>query len=173
MSKAKPHKLLRAADIAAAQMTFGHPWDPEASQISGTMLSRVAGLERTGVSLAKLAPGMQSFVYHAHHVEEEWVYILSGQGVFRVGVADGDGSEEEEIAVAAGDFMAFPAPSVPHRLRNSGDEDLVYLMGGESGPFDIVDFPEQGKRMVRRSNQRAVYDLSAGEPMPFPGSVEL
>jgi len=36
----------------------------------------MAGLTRTGVSLAPIEVGRESFVYHAHEFEEEWIYIL-------------------------------------------------------------------------------------------------
>ena len=115
--------LLRAADIDASAQTVSHPWNP-LSEIHGTMLARTLGLTRTGVSLARIRSGKESFVYHSHRYEEEWIYILSGKGVAEI-----DGHEYE---VAAGDFMAFPTPSVAHHLRNPFADDLVYLMGGES-----------------------------------------
>ena len=68
--------LIRAADIAQQAATFSHPWNPNSS-ITGTQISRLAGLQRTGVSLVKIPPGKESFVYHAHHREEEWIYILA------------------------------------------------------------------------------------------------
>ena len=75
--------LVRAGDIAAHSQTFAHPWNPR-SQISGAMLGRMAGLKRTGVSFARIPPGKESFVYHTHHCEEEWLYILSGRGTARI-----------------------------------------------------------------------------------------
>ena len=112
--------LLRAADIAARSQTFSHPWN-ERSEISGYQLGKSTGLRRTGVNLARLAPGKESFVYHAHWMEEEWIYVLSGRGVARI-----DGADYE---VGAGDFMAFPTPGVAHHLRNPFASELLYLMG--------------------------------------------
>ena len=68
--------------------------------------------------------GGESFVYHSHQSEEEWLYILSGRSIAEI--------DSEEIDVAAGTFMAFPTPSVPHHLKHPFDQDLVYLMGGEN-----------------------------------------
>ncbi|BAZ24277.1 cupin domain-containing protein [Kalymmatonema gypsitolerans NIES-4073] len=111
--------LLRASEIAEKEATFSHPWNPN-SLITGTQMSRLAGLARVGVSLAKIPPGKESFIYHAHYREEEWIYIISGRGVAEI-----DG---EEFEVSAGDFMGFPTPSVAHHLRNPYDEELVYLV---------------------------------------------
>ena len=153
-------ELLRAADIAAKAGTHSHPWHPR-SEMRGVQLSRQTGLERTGVSLARIAPGKESFVYHAHEREEEWLYILSGTGTAEI---DGD-----EYAVAAGDFMGFPTPSVAHHLRNTGSVDLVYLMGGENRDVEISTFPRLSKKMVRVGDKVEIYDMDAARPFgPLP-----
>jgi uncharacterized cupin superfamily protein len=126
------------------------------------MLARTVGLTRTGVTFARIRPGKESFVYHSHRYEEEWIYILSGRAV-----ADIDGNEHE---VSAGDFMAFPTPSVAHHLRNPFADDLVYLMGGESRPFEIADFPKLSKRMVRDGADVQIYDVADAKPFgPLDG----
>jgi uncharacterized cupin superfamily protein len=150
MSEKSPF-LLRSSEIAEKEESFSHPWNPN-SLIIGTRISRMVGLRRTGVSLVRVPPGKESFIYHSHHREEEWIYIISGRGIAEI---DGD-----EFQVSAGDFMGFPTPSVAHHLRNSGSEDLVYLMGGESLDVEIADFPRLGKRMVRRGDKVEIYNRS-------------
>ena len=56
--------------------------------------------------------------------------------------------------------MGFPTPSVAHHLRNIGDEDLVYLTGGENLDVEIAEFPHLGKRMIRREGAVEIYDFS-------------
>ena len=82
MSEKYPH-LLRANDIKCGEKTFSHPWNAK-SEITGTHLSGIAGLSRTGVSLVRISPGRESFAYHLHHREEEWIYVLSGRGVAQI-----------------------------------------------------------------------------------------
>ncbi|MBW4450007.1 MAG: cupin domain-containing protein [Hassallia sp. WJT32-NPBG1] len=147
--------ILRAQQIADSMQTFSHPWNPK-SEISGTYMGRSLGLKRTGVNFAKIPPGKESFVYHSHYCEEEWIYILSGRGIAEI---DGD-----EFEVGIGDFMAFPTPSVAHHLRNTGDEDLVYLMGGENLDVEIAEFPRLGKRMIRRSDAVEIFDQKDAKP---------
>ena len=147
--------LLRAAEIQASTQSSSHPWNPH-SEIHGTMLARTLGLTRTGVSLARIPSGKESFVYHSHRYEEEWIYILSGNGMAEI-----DGNEYE---VAAGDFMAFPTPSVAHHLRNPFADDLVYLMGGESRQFEIAEFPRMRKRMIRDGADVQIYDVADAKP---------
>lgn len=148
-------ELLRAADIAARTGQHSHPWNPQ-SEMCGVQLGRATGLKRTGISLARIPPGKESFVYHSHEREEEWLYILSGAGTAEI-----DGGD---YAVGPGDFMGFPTPSVAHHLRNTGTEDLVYLMGGERRNTEIADFPKLGKRMVRIGDKVEIYDLADARP---------
>lgn len=147
--------LLRAADIAARSQTFSHPWNP-ASEMTGYQLAKSTGLKRTGVNLARIPPGRESFVYHAHWQEEEWIYILSGRGIARI--------DDTDYEVGPGDFMAFPTPGVAHHLRNPFDGELVYLMGGEHRDVDVVDFPDHGKRMFRHPKGVEIVDSSAVRP---------
>jgi uncharacterized cupin superfamily protein len=146
--------LLRAREIAEQETTFSHPWNPNSS-ITGTQMSRLVGLKRSGVSLAKIPPGKESFIYHAHVREEEWIYIISGRGIAEI--------DDEEFEVSAGDFMGFSTPSVAHHLRNPFDEELVYLMGGENLDIEIADFPRLGKRMLRRKGNIEIYDISSAK----------
>src|ERR1700750_3075211 len=136
----KPQFLLSRDKAQEFQASFSHPWNPN-SHLSGVPLGKVMGLERTGVSLVHIDPGKESFVYHSHQREEEWIYILSGRGIAEI--------DDKEYEVAAGDFMAFPTPSVAHHLRNPFTERLTYLVGGENLEIDVADFPRLGKRIIR------------------------
>lgn len=161
MTDNNPKFLLHAAEIDAQAECFSHPWNPH-SLITGTRMSRLAGLQRVGVSKVMVPAGKESFIYHSHHCEEEWIYILSGKGVARI--------EEQEYEVSAGDFMGFPTPSVAHHLANPFDKDLVYLMGGETKDVEIADFPDIGKRMVRRGSEVEIFD--AADARPFGAEID-
>jgi len=153
--------LLRGEDIAARSQTFSHPWNAK-SEVTGYQMAKATGLRRTGVNFARVAPGKESFVYHSHWHEEEWIYILEGRAMAKV--------DEVEFEVKAGDFLAFP-PGIAHHLRNSFDEDVVYLMGGEHKDIEIADYPELGKRVIRHPKGAEVHDLDNAAPFgPLAGS---
>jgi uncharacterized cupin superfamily protein len=158
----KPKKdspyILRREDIAARETgPIIHPWN-ERSGLFGVRLGDAVGLARTGVAIARLPPGKESFCYHAHRGEEEWLYILAGEAVAHI-----DG---KDYPVFTGDFLAFPtAPPVAHLLRNPGPEDVVYLMGGERREMDIVDFPLQAKVMMRQQDRVETVDAKRLEPL--------
>lgn len=137
----RPHPLLRAAQIEAiAEETRVHALDRGVIRHNRS-LGDAVGLQSLGVHLVRLRPGHISTVYHFHHHDEEWIYILSGHGVAEIG--------EEALEVGPGDFMGFVAGSVPHLLRNPHEEPLVYLVGGNRLPFDICDYPRLRKRRYR------------------------
>ena len=147
--------IVRAADITTHAQEFSHPWNPQ-SQLFGTQLARSVGLKRTGVNFIRVPAGKESFVYHSHQHEEEWIYVLSGRALALI--------DDAEYEVGAGDFIGFPAPSVAHHLRNPGPDELVYLVGGENREFEVADFPKLGKRMIRTGKQVDIYDSADAQP---------
>ena len=149
--------LVRAAEIAGQEKSFSHPWNPK-SEVHGLQLGKLCGLARTGVNFVRIPPGKESFVYHSHHYEEEWIYILRGRGLAEI--------DDAEHEVGPGDFMAFATPSVAHHLKNPFQEELVYLVGGEAREFEVADFPKLGRRMLRRGQTIEIYPNDAGKPFP-------
>jgi len=132
----KPALILTAAEIEARRRTYRQDLNPKA-EFGLVSLGQQAAFQRAGVKIAWIAPGAESFSYHAHHVEEEWIYVLSGRAVCRIDGAD--------VTLAAGDFVAFPAPSVAHQMRNPFEAQCVYLVGGERLALDVIDYPDQGQ----------------------------
>lgn len=142
-------RLIRHAE-RPREGEFKHPLNPN---FHGFQLSRLAGLGRTALNWLRIPPGRESYVYHSHEAEEEWIYILSGRGVAEIG------AEEHEIG--PGDFMGFPTPSVAHHLRNPFDEDLVYLCGGEICALELAAYPRQDLVLIRRPNEAHVVPAAA------------
>jgi uncharacterized cupin superfamily protein len=149
--------LLTAAEIeASTPRRIKQPFNPN-SDVTLRALSRAVGLARVSLTLARVPPGKESFIYHAHERDEEFVYILSGRGRAEIG--------DEVFEVGPGDFMGFPTPSVAHHLVNPYDEDLVYLMGGEHSGLDISIFPRIGKRIVFTERDITCIDDKSATPM--------
>lgn len=163
MTQARKPSLFRAADQAQIPETpFSHPLNPN-SELHMRSLGDAVGFQRLGLHVVRVAPGKESFVYHSHHCEEEFIYILSGRGVAEI-----DGEEHE---VGPGDFMGFPAPSVGHHLRNPSAEELVYISGGERRECEIAEFPRNDKRLLRVGMAIAIHDISSA--LDFPGFPPL
>ncbi len=150
----RPNPVVRRSE-SPASFEFRHPLNPN-SQQHMTPLSRLSGMERVGVTLIAVPPGKESFVYHSHQHEEEFVYILAGRAVVEV-----DGTDHE---LAPGDFVGFPTPSVPHQVRNPFAEELRYLSGGENRPVEIADFPRLEKRLIRNGSELSIVANSDLKP---------
>jgi uncharacterized cupin superfamily protein len=117
-------------------MRVSHPLN-ERSELFMTRLSDRTGLSHLGVSMARLPPGRESFSPHVHSVQEEWIFVLSGEGRVRI--------DDDELVIRAGDFVGFPPNGPTHLVRNSSDSDLVYLQGGDRRAGDRGRFPELGR----------------------------
>lgn len=144
-----PH-LLKASDIQAMEETVKvHPLNPQAVRHTKS-LSDAVGMSRMGIHLVRVEPGKKTTEFHFHHQEEEFIYIISGKGIAEIG--------DKQVEVQAGDFMGFTAPSLPHTIKNSFEEDLVYLIGGERRGFDACDYPRLRKRQFRVNDERQLVD---------------
>lgn len=144
----------RTADTAEADT---HPLNPR-SRVSGHALSRPAGLKGVGLWELTIPPGRESFIYHRHHREEEFLYVLAGRGIVEI--------DDEEHEIGPGDFIGFP-PGVAHHLRNPFDEDLRYLSGGQNLESEVADFPREDRRLVRVGQTGVMYPLSARVDVPW------
>ena len=149
----RPRPLLKAAHIdAMPEHARVHALDSAVVRHSRS-LGDAVGLKTLGVHLVRLRPGQVSTVYHFHHHDEEWIYVLSGRGIAEIG--------EHTLEVGPGDFMGFVPRSDPHLLRNPNQELLVYLVGGNRLPFDVCDYPRLKKRRYRidGKNEYVSWDL--------------
>ena len=160
MTDSDKKHLVATSDAAA--VTIAHPLNAN-SEMTVRFLSRAAGMQRLGISEARLPPGREAFVYHSHATEEEFLYILEGRGQLRV--------DNETVEVGAGDFIAFPTPSAAHALTNPFSETLVYLMGGEHNAAEIADFPDHKKRLFRASQDAFIVDHDDMSPLHTPSEA--
>lgn len=144
MNQQIPH-LLKKVDIKdLPHEAFVHPLNAGVTRLE-IHLSDALKMKNIGIHLVRLKPNSQSTVAHFHSDEEEFIYILSGKGVARIG--------KQEVKVEPGDFLGFTAPSSPHLLKNPFAEDLVYLMGGERRSYDVIEYPEIEKKFVKIKNE--------------------
>ena len=74
-------------------------------------LGKPAGSVALGATLTEVAPGGISFPRHAHYVNEEAIYVLSGSGEARIGDAWG-------ICFTHDDFGLLSAPLAVAAVRS-------------------------------------------------------
>ena len=101
-------------------------------------LGSVAGAEKIGCTLYRVPSGKCSWPRHAHYVNEESIYILSGEGVARIG--------EDSHGVSAGDYIVYPpGDGTAHQLQAVGGSDLVYLCFSTMEEPDVIRYPDSKK----------------------------
>jgi uncharacterized cupin superfamily protein len=154
MTRSYPSALL-AAEVPGRSST-GYP--PEfAARVAGRTkqaLGDAFGLTNFGVNRTTLAPGSQSALRHRHLVQDEFVYVLTGELVL---IADAG-----ETLLSAGMCAGFPHGGGAHHLINRSASDAVYLEIGDRLPGDSAIYPdddlaavptETGWRFTRRNEE--------------------
>lgn len=141
---------LSAAEIEAMEgVQKTHYLNPVAKRLNKS-LGDATGLQRIGVHLIRVDPGHQSSEYHAHHFEEECLYVLAGRGLAVLG--------ETLQPIGPGDFIGFPTNGIAHEIINDGAEPLVCLVMGQRVVQDVCDYPRLGKRLYRNAGEWNLVD---------------
>jgi len=89
----------------------------DGSEIRELMHPLQHGCKNQSLAEATILAGCETRL-HRHEVTEEIYYILSGNGLKRLG--------DEQFAVVTGDVVCI-APTTAHNIRNTGDQVLVLL----------------------------------------------
>jgi uncharacterized cupin superfamily protein len=99
-------------------------------------LGDAAGLARIGVNHTTLYPGAESSMRHWHTLEDEFIYVLSGELVLR--------TDAGEQVLTAGMCVGFPAGLANgHQLINRSKAPAVYLEISNRDPGDQTFYPDE------------------------------
>src|SRR4029434_1077438 len=149
----EPNPIVRTRALKPEDgFPFRHPLNPN-SEAQLFRLRRPAGLQRAHVHTLRVPPGKEAFILHRHSVQEEWSFIVEGEGTAQIG--------DEKVPLAAADFIAVPLHANAHTLVYTGTRDLVYLTGGEDSPHEIGHFPTVGKMIMFGPDGVDLIDTSA------------
>jgi len=146
-------------DLTTAPTVVGSrypaPYDAPCAQRFRQCLGDAAGLTQFGVNLMRLAPGCWSSQRHWHSVEDEFVFVVSGEVVLVT-------NSGEEV-LRAGDSAGFKAGMEDgHHLQNRANVDAVLLEVGSRRPQeDGVVYPDIDLQI---SKGREGYVHKNGEP---------
>lgn len=133
-------------------------------------LAAVAGGRGLGASLLRVPAGGVAFPMHAHHANEEAIYVLEGKGTLRLG--------HKRVEVRPGDWIALPpGEDHAHQLLADRGDDLSYLCVSTMLDVEVVTYPDSGKLMAAAGPAatggiRAVFRLADGGVDFFEGEGE-
>ncbi|MGX9416639.1 cupin domain-containing protein [Vibrio sp. RC27] len=133
--------VLKKAEIDAMEaQKKTHFLNPNAQCTNKSLGDRV-GLTGFGFHIMEVQPGHDSTEHHFHYNEDECLYVLSGEGVAIVG--------QDKFPISEGDFLGYRKGGFPHSLINTGNSVLKCIAVGQRLESDVVDYPNQEKRIFR------------------------
>lgn len=143
MPKKADPPALPAMDVPPRARASTYP-EPYASRMAGRQkrpLGDFFGLTNFGVNLTRLAPGGVSALRHAHLLQDEFVYILSGRPTLR--------TNGGELELAPGMCAGFKAGTDDaHHLVNRTGEEVWYLEVGDRSAGDRASYPDDDIQAV-------------------------
>lgn len=129
-----------------------HQYNDNAIRLTKT-LGDLGGLTDIGLHMVRIEPGRETTEHHFHGQDEEFVFILSGHGLARLG--------DDSFPIGPGDVLLFPKGGPAHSMLNDSSEDLTYLMGGTRSPIDVCTYPHLARRQYNVAGKREWADLEA------------
>lgn len=123
------------------------PYDEHCKGRVKTALGDLGGLTQFGVNLTRLKPGSASAHKHWHKNEDEFVYILEGEGVLV--------EDDAETILKAGDAATFKAGVANgHMIVNKSAADVVFLEVGTRAEEELSSYtdPDIDLQMIKTSN---------------------
>ena len=108
------------------------------------------GARHLGYRIIRLPAARSTFPLHFHHFGEEMFYVMEG-GCTLI-------SPRGEVAVDAGDFIAFPpGPRSAHKFVNQGETPCTLLALGAVLEADVCEYPDSDKVNVGGLPHRSVF----------------
>ena len=159
MNESSSSAAVSAAEIPARAKQSSYP-EPFASRVSGRQkraLGDYFGLTRFGVNLTRLEPGAMSALRHAHGVQDEFIYVVSGRPTLVTDIGS--------TRLSPGMCCGFPAGAGDaHHLINDTDQRVEYLEIGDRSPGDTVEYPDDDIQAVLNQNGRWQFFRKDGSP---------
>ncbi len=133
--------ILKKVDIENSEGLSKRHFLNANAQCTNKSLGDAVGLTGFGFHIMEVQPGYDSTEHHFHYNEDECLYVLSGEGTAMIG--------EEIFSVSEGDFLGYRKGGMAHSLKNTGTNVLKCIVVGQRLESDVVDYPNQAKRIFR------------------------
>lgn len=125
-------------------------YDPDfQSKMKTILIGDAIGCEKIYVNIDYVKPGGESVKYHSHSNQEEFFFIMSGNGMLKM--------NGEEILIKAGDVISKPAgKDIAHQFVNNSSEILHIFDVGTREKDDIITYPDEN--IVYIKNKKMVFN---------------
>lgn len=127
-------QIVNIADAKTSAVGNGAKFVAEFASLGGQI-----GARKLGVSIAVVPPGKRAFPKHAHHVNEEMMFVLEGEGTYHCG--------SDSAPIRAGDLIAATPGdgTTAHQIENTSAKPLRYLTFSTKLEPEVVEYPDSGK----------------------------
>lgn len=130
----KPAVIAVEIPIRSKPSVYPEPFAVKVEGREKRVLGELFGLKNFGVNLTTLKPGSMSALKHRHTVQDEFVYILTGNPTLK--------TEDKELILQPGMCAGFPANGLAHHLVNETQQDVTYIEIGDRLPGDSGSYPD-------------------------------
>jgi uncharacterized cupin superfamily protein len=135
---------------------YPEPFKSRVGQRAKRRLGDACGLSKFGVNLVTLGPRGQSALRHWHTLEDEFVYVLSGEVTLVTNLG--------EQLLRAGTCAGYPAGSRDaHHFINKSDQPAQYLEIGSRIEGDNAFYPDDDLMWVE-TEQGTIATHKDGRP---------
>lgn len=161
MAAEPPRKTspIAAAAVPAPPRKSLYP-PPFAAQVEGRIKHRLGdhfGLTNFGINLTELAPGSASALLHHHTLQDEFIYVVSGEPTLIL--------NDREYLLHSGDCCGFKAGSgVAHQLVNRSSQVVQYLEVGDRTAGDYAEYPNDDLKFTKLDDGAWILTHKDGSP---------
>jgi len=126
-------RILNIDDLEYSSQNHGENFEAEFAPVANRL-----NAIKLGYRVTRVPPGKRAWPLHAHYVNEELFYVLTGNGVVRFG--------DDSYPIRKGDFIAAPPnPDEPHQIVNTTAQVLTYICVSTMLEPDVVTYPDSDK----------------------------
>jgi uncharacterized cupin superfamily protein len=125
------------------ELDFGAAPRPGPPPFGGQVkrLAASSGAKQLGCNWFSVPAGATLAPLHAHHNNEEAIFLLRGEGTVQIG--------EARVRVRPGDWISLPAGEAhAHQLFADQGVDLQYLAISTMNDVDLITYPNSGKLLA-------------------------
>jgi uncharacterized cupin superfamily protein len=129
--------------INVDELDFGAAPKPGPVPFGGSVkrLAGSSGAKQLGANWFNVPAGATLAPLHAHHNNEEAIFLLKGKGTLQIGAA--------KVAVREGDWVSLPAGEAhAHQLFADQGEALEYLAISTMNEVDLITYPNSDKLLA-------------------------
>jgi len=129
--------------INVDELDFGVAPKPGPAPFGGNVkrLAGSSGAQKLGANWFSVPAGSTLAPLHAHHNNEEAIFLLAGQGTLQIGDA--------KVPLRAGDWVSLPAGEAhAHQLFADQGVALEYLAISTMNEVDLITYPNSEKLLA-------------------------